>query len=128
MFSKSSSDTLQTPAFLGGSGEKHRSKLHDDVWIKGDWTSDGVVEFGGKLVGNLTADVLVLTTEGQVTGNVRARNIIIEGQLKGTVSALNVIVKSSAKVVADIRAEQLSIESGAEIQGNIQVVGKHIED
>ncbi len=79
MFSKPTSDTLETPVFLGGSGEKRRSILHDDVWIKGDWTSDAVVEFGGKLNGNFTADVLVLTTEGRETGNVRARNVIIEG-------------------------------------------------
>jgi cytoskeletal protein CcmA (bactofilin family) len=128
MFSKQTSDTLQTPAFSGSSGEKRRSILQDDVWIKGDWTSHETVEFGGNIIGNLTADILVITTEGRVTGNVRARNVIIDGQLRGTVSALNVIVKSSATVVADIRAEQLSIESGAEIQGNIQVVGKSAEN
>ncbi|MDE0969615.1 MAG: polymer-forming cytoskeletal protein [Octadecabacter sp.] len=121
MFSKSTSNTLQKSEFLSNLGENRRSILHKDVSVKGDWTSDGVIEFSGKLVGNLTADVLVLTAEGQVTGNIRARKIIIEGQLKGTISALNVVVKSSAKIVADIKAEQLSIESGAEIQGHIQV-------
>ena len=128
MFSKSTTAPLQSPALQESLGEKSCSTLHDDVLIKGDWTSDGVLEFSGKIIGNLTADVLVLTSEGRVNGNVRARNITIEGQLEGTVSALNIVVKATAKVMADIKSERILIEPGAEIQGNIQVAGKHAED
>ena len=96
--------------------------------IKGDWTSDGVLEFSGKIIGNLTADVLVITSEGRVNGNVRARNITIEGQLEGTVSALNIVVKATAKVMADIKSEQILIEPGAEIQGNIKVAGNRSQN
>jgi cytoskeletal protein CcmA (bactofilin family) len=128
MPSNSTTDNLQKPAIQGSSGEKRRSVLHADVLIKGDWTSDGVVEFGGEVVGDITADVLVLTSEGRVTGNVRARNVTIEGRLEGTVSAISVVVKTTAKVTADIKADQILIESGAEIQGNIRVAGKSAED
>lgn len=121
MFSKTTTDNLQKPTTHGTSGEKRRSVLHDDILIKGDWTSAGIVEFGGKIIGDITADVLVLTSEGRVTGNVRARNVTIEGHLEGTVAAISVAVKTTAKVMADIKADQLSIESGAEIQGHIQV-------
>ncbi|MFT7494179.1 MAG: cytoskeletal protein CcmA (bactofilin family) [Alteromonas macleodii] len=128
MFSKSTNDPLRSPTIKEISGEKRHSLLHNDVLIKGDWTSDGVLEFSGKIVGNLTADVLVLTKEGRVNGNVRARNITIEGQLEGTVSALNIVIKATAIVMADIKSEQILIEPGAEIQGNIHVAGKRAEE
>jgi len=122
MFSKLTPAPLQ--ALPESSGAKRRSVLHDGISIKGDWTSDGVVEFGGEIIGDLTADVLVLTPEGRVIGNVRARNVTIEGRLDGTVSALSVVVKTQAKVTAEIVAEQISIEAGAQVQGKIRVVGK----
>ena len=128
MFSKSTTAPLQSPALQESSREKSCSTLHDDVLIKGDWTSDGVLEFSGKIIGNLTADVLVITSEGRVNGNVRARNITIEGQLEGTVSALNIVVKATAKVMADIKSEQILIEPGAEIQGNIKVAGNRSQN
>ena len=122
MFSKLTPAPLQP--LSESSGAKRRSVLHDGISIKGDWTSDGVVEFGGEIIGDLTADVLVLTPEGRVIGNVRARNVTIEGRLDGTVSALSVVVKTQAKVTAEIVAEQISIEAGAQVQGKIRVVGK----
>ena len=128
MFSKSTTASLQSPALQESSGEKNCSTLLDDVLIKGDWTSDGVLEFSGKIIGNLTADVLVITSEGRVNGNVRARSITIEGQLEGTVSALNIVVKATAKVMADIKSEQILIEPGAEIQGNIKVAGNRSQN
>ena len=128
MFSKSTTAPLQSPALQESLGEKSCSTLHDDVLIKGDWTSDGVLEFSGKIIGNLTADVLVITSEGRVNGNVRARNITIEVQLEGTVSALNIVVKVTAKVMADIKSEQILIEPGAEIQGNIKVAGNRSQN
>ena len=90
-----------------------RSVLNEGVAIRGDWTSDGVVEFGGSLVGDLTAEVLVISKTGKLIGNMRANTITIEGQLEGTVSAIKVVIKSSATLKADIAAEQISVEAGA---------------
>ena len=119
MISKSTTDALQSPTFPESSENNNRSVLNDDVLIEGDLTSDGFVEFGGKIIGNITADTLLVTPEGRVNGNVSARNVSIEGQLKGTITAINILVKSDSNVMADINAEQILIEAGAEIQGNI---------
>ena len=124
MFSKSTLDTPNKQNLPGTSGDRRRSVLHDGISIKGNWTSDGIVEFGGTIVGDLTADVLVLTPGGRVTGNVRARSVTISGRLDGTVSALSVAIKTQAEVTAEIVAEQISIEPGAQVGGKIRVTGK----
>ena len=69
-------------------GDRRCSVLHDGITINGDWESDGIVEFGGSIVGNVTADTLVVTENGKVRGNVCARNVTIAGTLDGTTSAV----------------------------------------
>ena len=124
MFSKTKSEDhkpYEAPRREGALTGKHRSVLHDGVTINGDWTSDGVVEFGGILIGDLTAEAIVLTKTGKVQGNVRAHHVIVEGALTGTISAEQVVIKPQSKVAADITARILEIASGSEINGRLTI-------
>lgn len=103
----------------GAPGERRRSVLHEGITITGDWTSDGIVEFGGTIIGDLTVDTLVVVKGGRIEGNVRARNVTLEGALTGTVSAITVTLKPSAEVKADIACNSMAIESGAQIDGKL---------
>lgn len=100
-------------------GERRRSVLHEGITINGDWTSDGIVEFGGTIIGDLTVDTLIVARSGRIEGNVRARNVTLEGHLDGTVAAINVIIRPSAEVKAEIACESISIDSGASVTGKI---------
>ena len=127
MFSKSHNDDYkpyEAPAREGAVADKRRSTLHDGIVITGDWTSDGVVEFGGTIIGDLTAETLVLARTGKVQGNVRAHTVTVEGELSGTVSAISVVVKSCARIHADIAAEVISVDSGATIEGHLHIKPK----
>ena len=123
MFTKTSeqpSSGHSEPRDAFTNSERRRSVLHDGITIKGDWESDGIVEFGGTITGDLTADTLVLTEQGLVTGNVRARNVIISGRLDGTIAAVNVTLKPQSRVTAQIETKNLTIEAGAQIEGFIK--------
>lgn len=104
--------------------DKRRSVLNEGVVIRGDWTSDGIVEFGGSLIGDLSAEVLIINKTGKLTGNTRANTITIEGNLEGTVAAIKVMIKSGAHIRADISAEEISVESGANIEGRLRIKPK----
>lgn len=123
MFAKSSTipagPTPSTPSGGASSADRRRSVLHEGITIRGEWTSDGIVEFGGTFVGDLTVDTLVLTRSGQIKGNVKARNVTIEGSLEGTISAILVSLKPSAMVSADIAAQAMMVEPGATIEGHV---------
>ena len=108
-------DTKDTPP-----SDRRRSVLHDGITITGNWESDGIVEFGGTITGDLTADTLVLTEDGIITGNVRARNVTISGTLDGTIAAVNVTLKPQARVTATIEAQNLAIEFGAQVEGDFK--------
>jgi cytoskeletal protein CcmA (bactofilin family) len=123
MFAKTSTSlTENTPPMSGvepTTADRRRSVLHEGITIKGEWTSDGIVEFGGTFTGDLTVDTLVLARTGKIKGNVRARSVTIEGILEGTISANSVNLKTSAKVTADIVAKTITVEFGATIEGHV---------
>ncbi|MFD1511386.1 bactofilin family protein [Lacimonas salitolerans] len=123
MFAKSQDNSQNSPSPLSSAeaaaSNTRRSVLHEGITIKGEWTSDGIVDFGGTFEGDLTVDTLVLAKTGKIKGNVRARSVTIEGRLEGTISAISVALKTSAQVTADIVAQKLVIESGATIEGHV---------
>jgi|TARA_B110000114_G_scaffold84403_2_gene89246 cytoskeletal protein CcmA (bactofilin family) len=125
MFSNSTSDDLVSQNTNLNQLKQRRSVLHDGIVIKGDWRSDGIVEFGGNIIGDLTVDVLIVTGTGNVEGNVRARSVTIEGRLNGTIAAINVTLASTAFISGEIVAEQIQINSGANVEGKLHATGKN---
>ena len=107
-------------------GDRRRSVLHDGITIRGDWESEGIVEFGGSIVGNVTADTLVVTENGKITGNVWARNVTVAGTLEGEISAVNVALKQKARVSGQIEAHVITIDEGANLEGHIRARPRNI--
>jgi cytoskeletal protein CcmA (bactofilin family) len=124
LFSNSTSDvTISQNTNLDKKEQRH-SVLHDGIVIQGDWQSDGIVEFGGKIIGDLTVDVLIVTGTGNVEGNVRARSVTIEGKLNGTIAAINVSLASTAILSGKVVAQKIEINSGANVEAELRATGK----
>ena len=124
MFSNSNNDDLNSPESFSENRKPRRSLLHDGIVIKGDWQSDGIVEFGGKITGDLTVDVLVVTGTGKVNGNVIARSATVEGHFNGTIAAVDVILASTAVFTGEIVAERIRIDFGANVEGLLKATAK----
>ena len=124
MFSKPVSPKSDVPAAILNDTKQRRSVLHDGIVIKGDWRSDGTVEFGGAITGDLTVDVLVVTSTGTVEGNVRARSVTVEGHLNGTIAAIDVILSPTAIVIGEIEAEKIQVDFGAQVEGRLTAKGE----
>ncbi len=124
MFSKPVSPKSDVPAAILNDTKQRRSVLHDGIVIKGDWRSDGTVEFGGAITGDLTVDVLVVTSTGTVEGNVRARSVTVEGHLNGTIAAIDVILSPTAIVIGEIEAEKIQVNFGAQVEGRLTAKGE----
>ena len=125
MFSNSTNDDLNSPKSSSEKPKSRRSVLHDGTVINGDWHSNGVVEFGGKIRGDLTADVLVVTDTGKVDGNVRASSATVEGHFNGTIAAVDVVLASTAVFTGEIVAERIRIDFGANVEGRLKATAKN---
>ena len=124
MFSQSNNDDLTSRQSFSKEPRQRRSLLHDGIVIKGDWQSDGTVEFGGRITGDLTVDILVVTGTGNVDGNVRARSVTVEGYLNGTIAAVEVVLGSTAVVRGEVVAEKIRIDFGANVEGRLLATDK----
>lgn len=87
--------------------------------VTGTLDTDGELTVHGIVLGRISAERLVLGTEGRVEGDVVAREVHIEGHLNGRIFALNVTVESSANVTGRIFHNQVSVARGARIDGRM---------
>lgn len=124
MFNAPTKNKPKLPEQLGKvETNRRRSVLHDGIQIEGKWVSDGIVEFGGQFLGELSVETLVLTKDGRIRGDIRAQIVTIEGSVDGRILAQSVNIKTSAAVKADIHTESISIEAGACFEGRVSCRG-----
>ncbi len=101
------------------------SVIEDDLTIDGNIkTSEGSVDVRGKVAGDITAVAIAIQPGGSVEGRLSASTISIAGQLKGSLNCDDVTLASTSSVQADVEAEAMTTESGAEVVGRLKVTGK----
>lgn len=113
MFNSKPAETPNSAAVT----DRKRSVMAEDILIEGNIVSQGILEFGGQITGDITADAVVLTSTARVRGRVRTRQLTIDGELQGATTALNVSIKNGARVKANFAYETLEIASGAQVEG-----------
>ena len=116
MFSKKKSQ-VQPGA---SKGRAIPSIISQDVFIQGHFQSDGAVQLDGRIEGEIKVHALTLGQTGEVTGSIEADSVTIKGRLDGSVTARQVIIEKSAQIKGDIFHTAISIESGAQVEGQIK--------
>lgn len=94
-----------------------RSLIGADVTIIGDIGAEGSVEITGTVEGKIAARGVTVGAGGRVTGAVSAETVDIRGQMDGKISCVTLVLRSAADVRADANYQNLTIESGAQIEG-----------
>ncbi len=102
--------------------DRKRSVIAEDIVIEGNIVCQGILECGGQITGDITADRLILTSTARVRGRLRARQLTIEGELQGAATALKVSIKSNARVKANFAYETLEIAPGAQVMGDYKPI------
>ena len=93
-----------------------------DVAVEGHVFSGGELQIDGEITGNVRARGVVIDYNGLVRGQVTAEDVIIRGRIIGPICGLNVHLLSGAHVEGDIFNKSISIENGAYIDGAIHRV------
>lgn len=99
--------------------------------IKGQVSCDGDLYIDGQVEGSVDprGHRLTIGPDGRLKANVNARAVVVRGKLEGNIQATErVDLKQSAIVVGDIVTQSISIESGANIKGSIEVGGDSSRD
>ena len=98
--------------------------------FKGDFTSESVIKFDGKLEGNLTTkSKLVLGIDGEIKGEIRCKNAFISGRVIGKIFVDETItLQSSAFIEGEITTSKIAIEPGAVFNGTCRMNGNELNN
>ena len=95
------------------------SIISPDLKIVGDLKSDGEIQIDGAVKGDIKAAMLTVGEQGKIDGSTVAETVRIFGTVNGRVQAKTVHLEKSARVMAEITHETLTIETGAYFEGNL---------
>jgi cytoskeletal protein CcmA (bactofilin family) len=101
--------------------------LGPTLHFKGELYGEEDLEFQGQLEGSIEhTRSLSIGKEGGVTGNIRAKFVIVEGRVDGDIFASeSVSIRASAKVKGNIFAPRVGIADGANFSGSIDMNHKN---
>ncbi len=105
------------------------SRVAEGAQINGELEFSGNMYFSGKLEGSILAREgnLELSKSGKVDGDIHCQILDCYGQITGNIQAQGKsILRNNCKLVGDILTKQLSIQSGAQINGHCKMLGNKI--
>lgn len=100
------------------------SLISRDLKIIGDLKSDGEIQVDGSVDGDVRSKTLLIGESAHVKGEITADSVVVHGSVNGQIKAKSVKLTASAHMVGDILHEDLSIETGAFLEGHC----RRIED
>lgn len=99
--------------------EKVSTLIGQGTSFDGDLTSAETIRIDGVINGNCTCEKkLILSSEGQVKGNITAQSVIISGRVDGDITVQGKLeLLSTGKIAGNIVAGSLVIDEGAAFDG-----------
>lgn len=91
-----------------------------DATLEGNLSTDGELQFDGKIKGNIRASKLTVGKDAHVFGEVSANTVVVRGRLKGLIRGKRVEIVSTGHVEGEVFHTELAVEAGAYFMGNCQ--------
>ena len=108
MFSKTDRPGGGIPSIIGSS-----------MKVSGDLNSEGAVQIEGEIEGNIHCIEVTVGPNAQIRGHIYAETAKVHGNVNGEIRAQRVTLSSTARVMGDIVHEELAIEAGAYVEGQM---------
>lgn len=99
---------------------KSFSVIGSDVIITGDLATGSNLQVDGTINGNVRCGALHQSASSAISGDIEAEEAQLAGLVDGKVEATLVFLQSGARVTGDIVYQNLCVESGARIEGQLR--------
>lgn len=112
MFKDNQSISNETDTIIGSS-----------VKVEGDFVTEGNIIVEGTICGSIkTSKNLKVGPESKIFANISAENALISGEIQGNLTINGKLeLTSTAKIFGDIKTSNISVASGAIINGKCQM-------
>jgi cytoskeletal protein CcmA (bactofilin family) len=93
--------------------------------FQGNLKVEHSLRIDGKVKGDIqSADTLIVGAEGEITGNITVKNLILGGKIFGSAIAPGrTVLESKAEFHGDIKTTKLVIDEGAIFDGKCSMTG-----
>jgi len=102
-----------------GAGNGVPSIISADMNVSGNLSGDGAMQIDGTVNGDVRCAEVTIGRNAQVVGQVECDTVHVHGTVTGEIRARSVSLSASARVTGDIQHEELSIEAGAYMEGQL---------
>ena len=102
------------------------SIIDTTMTINGEICFKGKARIDGTINGNIEGEHLILSETGKVVGNITASSFNCYGSLEGNVSTKMLIARKNSSIHGKIEAGNLTVESGASIEGEIKAAAQNL--
>lgn len=121
MFNKNGTTTTDGRSPQGGEGAL--SIIAAGMSVTGDVETNGVVKIEGTVTGSiLGARQVLLGRQGEIKGDVNAREVVLGGRVQGNVRASErVEIQATSVVNGDIVAKSIVVVEGGRINGAVRM-------
>lgn len=135
-----SKDTVIQGSVFSTSDLQIFGRVKGDVKSEGNITTSGIIEGNvesanlviqqSSIRGNVTAKgMLSLQDQSTVIGDVYASDADIDGHIKGNLRIMGLAnIKDKAVILGNIGAKSVSLQSGAQVSGNLELFERAITD
>ena len=111
-------ETQATPSAEPAKSPGMPSIISADLRVVGDLHCAGEIQVEGKVEGDIKSKSVTVGEGAQVKGGIHAEAVRVSGTVKGQIEATSVTLAKTAKVKGDVVHKTLSIEAGAQLEGN----------
>ncbi len=100
--------------------------IGESVHVNGHFESNGNIIINGSVEGDIkTKGAILVGEKSKINANIKAEEMVIKGEISGNLKINGYLsIKELAKIVGDIECAQISIEKGAEINGQVIIASK----
>lgn len=102
-----------------GVGSGVPSIVGSDMTISGNLEGEGTVQIEGAVDGDVRCAEATIGRGARVTGQIECELANVHGTVTGEIRARRVVLSASARVTGDIIHEELTIEAGAYVEGQL---------
>ena len=101
--------------------------IGESVHVNGNFESNGDIIINGSVEGDIkTKGVILVGEKSKINANIKAEEMVIKGEINGNLKVSGYLsIKELARIVGDIECAQISIEKGAEINGQVIIANKN---
>ena len=109
------------------SKEAISSILSKDMQITGEIRFKGKARIDGLIDGNVNGEYLVLSETGKIIGDVEVESLVCHGTIEGDINSKLVTAHPTAIIHGMLVAANLTVESGASLNGEIKATQNRTE-